>query len=220
MDNIHGRTIRMMRERRGWTQQQLAGVLELDKSAVSRMEDGKRRVKAHELERLAEAFGVEVDEIVRAQVGSTMRRTVGGSGIPVINQAPAGNVVNYEEYGVDSGQGFHYIDSLGITDSLAFAVIVVGDSMEPKIHEGDYLVFSPLDPEEPRPDQADLKPGSVVYVRFSVESDHDGCTIARYFPEDDGRIRLQKDNPKYRPIVCQREDIRQLAVGLQRREML
>lgn len=220
MENIYGPTIRQLRERRGWTQKELATVLELDGSAVSRIEDGKRRVKRNELEHIAAAFGLQVEDLETARAGTTMRRTVGGPGIPVINRAPAGNVIDYEEYGVDSGQGFQYIDGLGVSDSLAFALIVVGDSMEPRIREGNFVIFSPLDPEEARPDQAPLKPGSVVFVRFATESDHDGCTIARFFPEDAGRLRLQKDNPKYPPIVCRREDVRQLAVAIQRRESL
>jgi phage repressor protein C with HTH and peptisase S24 domain len=209
MTENYGSIVRQLRAQRGWKQKDLADLLEVDQSVVSRIEQGGRALQ------FASAFGLEPEQLESQRAAMTRRRTVGGPGIPVINMAPAGNVINYEEYGFDSGQGFQYIDNLGISDSMAFAVIVVGDSMEPGIRDGDYLILSPMDPEEPRPQQAALKPGNVVYVRFSIEAKHDGCTISRFFPEDEGRIRLQKDNTKYPPILCERDHIQQLAVAVQ-----
>jgi hypothetical protein len=49
-------------------------------------------------------------------------RTRGGLGIPIINLAPAGRIVDYEEYGVDSGQGWEYVEQGDIEDPLAFGV--------------------------------------------------------------------------------------------------
>ena len=75
-------------------------------------------------------------------------------------------------------------------------------------------VLAPLDPYKPHNDQ--LKNGTIVFVRFTV--DHSGgCTLARFFDEGVGKVRLQKDNPAYAPINCDREDIQSLAIAVERR---
>ncbi len=53
-----GGGIARLREQRGWSQRALARVVGLDQSAVSRIEAGKRRVSAEELETIARALGV------------------------------------------------------------------------------------------------------------------------------------------------------------------
>lgn len=141
----------------------------------------------------------------------------GTPGIHVINRAPAGQIMDYEEYGIDSGQGYEYLDLGDINDNLAFAVVVVGKSMEPTLRDGDYLVLSPLDPYKPHNDR--LGDGAIVFVRFTYEHSG-GCTLARFFDEGDGKIRLQKDNPAYAAINCDREDIQSLAIAVERRVKL
>jgi phage repressor protein C with HTH and peptisase S24 domain len=144
-------------------------------------------------------------------------RSRGAHGIPFTNRAPAGQTVDYGEFGIDSGQGYEYLDLGDINDHLALAVVVVGDSMEPTLSEGDYLVLSPLDPYKPHTDR--LKNGTIVFVRFTNERSG-GCTLVRFFDEGDGTIRLQKDNPTYAPIECDREDIQSMALAVERRVKL
>lgn len=212
-----GSVVRQLREQRGWTQAELGEkVGGLDPSVIGRKERGVLTIKPPERDRFAKAFGLslrEFDELWRA---ASIERTSGGPGIPVINRAPAGQVVDYEEYGVDSGQGMEYIDWGDVGDDLAFAVIAVGDSMAPAVAEGDYLVFSSMGLPKPR---AELKEGSVVFVRFGPESSvtPGGCLVARWFKLPDGSIRLNKDNPRYQPLACRPEDIQQLAVCIERR---
>jgi transcriptional regulator with XRE-family HTH domain len=55
-----GRRIAELRERRGWSQRAFAKVLGMNQSILSRIESGKRRVSASELERLAAALGVDL----------------------------------------------------------------------------------------------------------------------------------------------------------------
>ena len=111
------------------------------------------------------------------------------------NRAPAGQIVDYEEYGVDSGQGYEYVDFGSVTDPLAFCVIIVGHSMQPTLNDGDQLVLSPVDPY--KADER-LVDGRIVFVRFTREHDG-GCTVARFFDDGDGRVRLHKDNPTFAP---------------------
>jgi ribosome-binding protein aMBF1 (putative translation factor) len=57
-DTRIGTTIAGLREQRRWSQRALAKVVGLDQSAVSRIEAGKRRLAAGELEAFAQALGV------------------------------------------------------------------------------------------------------------------------------------------------------------------
>ncbi len=214
--SLIGETIKRLREERGWTQAELGHRVGIDGTNIARRETGRTRVKACERFRFAEAFGMSVLEFDEHWRNQRITRTQGGSGIPIINRAPAGEVIDYEEYGVDSGQGFEYVDRGDIQDEMTFGVIVVGNSMQPRLLEGDYLILSYCDPYR---DDGKLASGKIVFVRFA-EDCRGGCTLARFFLEEDGRIRLQKDNPAYAPIICDRREIQSVAVAIERREKL
>jgi len=211
MTKAIGQAVRHCREDRGWSQVYLADLVGLSPSAINRKESGSIKIKTPERRKFAEAFGLSLDEFDALWRGRQIERTRGGQGIPVINRAPAGVVQDYEEFGVDSGQGYEYIDADSIPAEISldelFAVVVVGDSMSPEIMDGDYAVFQhvPID----RADEIDG--GETVFVRFAEEADQPGCTLARIFAED-GQVRLQKDNPRYRPIIVPRQHIAQVGV--------
>lgn len=211
-----GQCIKRLREEHGWTQAELGAKVGLDGTNIARREAGRTKVKAAERIKFAQAFGLGVVDFDEHWRQWSVPRTRGGAGIPVINRAPAGQIIDYEEYGIDSGQGFEYIDFGTITDPQAFAVIVVGDSMQPVLDEGDQLVLSPVDPYK-----ADdrLTNGRIVFARFTIEHGG-GCTLARFFDEGRGQIRLHKDNPNYAPVNCDREAIQGLAIALERRVRL
>lgn len=136
-------------------------------------------------------------------------------GIPVINQAPAGEVRDYHECSIDSGVGFTYIDRGALEGENLFAVIITGQSMVPRLNDGDYVIFQPVLPN------SDFAPdnGDVVFVRFTGAAG-EGCTIARYRAMADGSLRFEKDNPAFGPLSCTREEVVQLAVAIERRERM
>ena len=215
--SLLGQTIKRLREEHGLTQAQLGQLVGLDGTGIARREVGKTRVRAGERVKFAKAFNMSLVQFDDQWRDWQVERTQGGPGIPIINRAPAGIVIDYEEYGVDSGQGFEYVDWGDIEDKLAFGVIVVGDSMEPALHDGEKVILSPIDAYRP----SDLlQDGKIVFVRFSPEYNGGGCTLARFYAEEDGQIRLHKDNPAYRPIVCSREAVQSAAVAVERRAKL
>lgn len=206
--------IQQLRDAKEWRQSDLAERLGVTQATVSRWETGDVVPKAPERRQLANIFAVSFEEFERRWRETEMPpRVFAERGIPVINRGPAGQVHPYEECFVTSGEGFEYLDWGNINDDLAFAVIITGKSMEPRLHEGDYVIFSQYH-GVPKP-RAKLEPGRVVYVRFAPESKHDGCTIARYQPAGNGAVMFVKDNPEYPPILARREEIEQLAVAIQ-----
>ena len=65
-----GHAIAHLREQQGWSQRQLAKWVGLDQSAVSRIEAGRRRVSAKELQRFADAFHVSADALLLGRPGA------------------------------------------------------------------------------------------------------------------------------------------------------
>jgi len=211
-----GSAIKRLREDRGWTQAELGEKVGLDGTNIARREIGRTRIKPRERFLFAEAFQMSVLDFDEQWRSWTPSRTQGANGIPIINRAPAGLIIDYEEYGVDSGQGFEYVERGDIADEHAFGVIVVGQSMQPTLSDGDYVILSPCDPYK---DDGKLENGKIVFIRFNVEYGG-GCTLARFYAEDEGVIRLQKDNPDFKAVTCDRSDIQGVAVAVERRVKL
>ena len=60
-EEILRKTVTRLREQRGWSIQELASRLNIDRTYLSKSESGKRSFKVSEVNRLAELFGVSVD---------------------------------------------------------------------------------------------------------------------------------------------------------------
>lgn len=218
--NLIGKLLHNLRKQSGLTQKEVAKALDVEQAAVSQMESGKIGINADKRNKLAALFHVPLD-VFEKNANQMSRgdlvRVAGESGIPVINRAPAGQVVDYEEHGVTSGHGYEYLDWGSVRDDLAFAVIVKGDSMEPSLYDGDQVILSWCNPYELRSSGTQPYEKCVVFARFTPESGRDGCTLARFYKLSDDQIRLAKDNGRYAGLTVNREDISQLAVVIERR---
>ncbi len=207
-----------LRTERDWSQAKLAQEVGLTDSAISRRESGDfKRWGNGERKRFANAFGLTLSVFDSMWQTHKINQTKGGRGIPVINRAPAGQVVDYEEYGVDSGQGFEYLDQGDLRGDHLFAVIVKGDSMESTIFEGDYIIFDPMDREFGGRGKQEFRPGSLCFVRFDPLTNDGGCTIVRVHPIPGESFLLTKDNPRHASMNVRRDQISQMAVGVERR---
>ena len=112
-----------------------------------------------------------------------------GRWIPVINKVPAGYPAEFDDLGYPTGFADDYVRCPDIHDPNAFAVRVVGDSMEPKFSEGHIVVFSPA---------ADVQNGDDCFIR--LKSPHE-TTFKRIFFEKNKKIRLQPRNDAYAPLT-------------------
>ena len=114
-----------------------------------------------------------------------------GRWIPVINKVPAGYPAEFDDLGYPTGFADDYVRCPEIHDPNAFAVRVVGDSMEPKFSEGHIVVFSPA---------TDIQNGDDCFVRLT--SPHE-TTFKRIFFEEDSKVRLQPRNDIYAPVIIE-----------------
>ncbi len=109
--------------------------------------------------------------------------------VPVINKVSAGYPGDFNDLDYPVGVADDYVRCPDLHDPNAFAVRVVGDSMEPKFSEGDIVIFSPA---------IEVHNGDDCFVRFTMPHE---TTFKRVFFEPDNKIRLQPRNDKYPPTI-------------------
>jgi len=120
---------------------------------------------------------------------------IAGKLVPIINSVVAGYPADYDDMGYPPGGADDYVRCPDLHDPNAFAVRVVGDSMEPKYQEGDIVVFSPT---------ADVNSGDDCFVRLT---DPHETTFKQVFFEEKNQIRLQPRNNQYAPLILPREKV-------------
>ena len=131
-----------------------------------------------------------------------------GRQVPVINRVSAGYPRDFDDLDYPVGIADDYIRCPDLHDPNAFAVRVVGDSMEPKFKENDIVIFSPA---------ADVNNGDDCFVRFAMPHE---TTFKRVFFEKDNNIRLQPRNAKYSPTIVEGKRINGIYRAIIKHEML
>ncbi len=128
--------------------------------------------------------------------------------VPIINKVAAGYPTDFDDLDYPVGVADDYIRCPDVHDPNAFAVRVVGDSMEPKFKEGDIIVFSPA---------AEVRNGDDCFVRFSTPHE---TTFKRVFFETNDTVRLQPRNEKYPPAMVDGKRVNGIYRAIIRHETL
>jgi len=169
----------------------------LMRELVTKDSDADGLLRSEKYSQILEKVPVNVEEV-----------PIAGKLIPVINNVMAGYPTDYDDLGYPPGGADDYVRCPDLHDANAFAVRVVGDSMEPKYRQGDIIVFSPA---------AQVESGDDCFVRMT---DPHETTFKQVFFEEQGDIRLQPRNHKYPPIIMPREKINGLWRAIIRYERL
>jgi SOS-response transcriptional repressor LexA len=114
--------------------------------------------------------------------------------VPVVSWATAGAAKNYEDL-------CDYLDERVVTkckDKNAFAVIVDGDSMEPKVSAGDRIVISP---------NSEAQSGDLVIARTRKDHRVFFKKFLLHGPRGN-KVRLVSFNPDYPPMEFELSDFR------------
>ncbi len=126
--------------------------------------------------------------------GEGLRPETVRKAIPIINRVAAGYPTEFTDLDYPAGVADDYIGQPpGLDDPHAFAVRVVGDSMEPRYREGDIVLFSPA---------ATVRSGDDCFVRFAPESPRGHSALfKRVYFDDADTVRLQPLNERYPPAL-------------------
>ena len=109
--------------------------------------------------------------------------------VPIINKVAAGYPTDFNDLDYPVGIADDYVRCPDLLDPHAFAVRVVGDSMEPRFFEGDIVIFSPA---------MEVRNGDDCFIRFTMPHE---TTFKRVFFEKEEKIRLQPRNDRYSPTL-------------------
>lgn len=193
-----GKKIKDLRKNNHWNQEQLAEMLnrefglKTDRAMVSKWETGYQTPVLYTISCLAKIFNVSIDYLNGDGTAINIERK--GVSIPVLGYVRAGipieaveNILDYEEISLDMASKGEY-----------FALSIKGDSMEPKISEGDVVIVRKQDIVE----NGEL---AVVLVNGN------DATVKKFYMNENG-ISLISTNSAYDPFYYTKEQVDTLPV--------
>lgn len=199
---IYSERIRQLRARRGLSQDQLAAALGVSRSAVSMYETSQREPDFETCEAIADFFNIDMDYLLgRSDVE---RKVVAAAPIPpgfeplpemvqvpLIGSIACGSPI-LAEGNIDSYVG---IPAAWRAD---FALTCHGDSMAPKICDGDIVCIRK---------QATVEPGEIAAVRIGEEA------TLKHFYQSGEVVQLVAENAAVcPPMVYQGEQLREICI--------
>lgn len=148
-------------------------------STLSDWYNGIKYPRIDKIEMLANYFGVEKSDLIEAPINNADTRAVR---IPVYAAIPAGipleaieDIIDWEEIAPDMAK-----------QGAFFALRVKGDSMEPRIKDGDVVIVRC---------QSAVDNGALAVVMVNSSD----ATLKRFYRTDTG-VKLVSSNPKYDPF--------------------
>jgi phage repressor protein C with HTH and peptisase S24 domain len=194
-------------ERIGATQADLARHLRLAPSAVSRMLKGERQMKQLETVHTAAFLGVSPDEVLRHAVAETTatmtpdppRATRGRPpSVAPSGMARSNDMIPIRSAGRGGTDQAMFLEDgpIGYTSRpsnlsgvrAAYAIYMVGDSMEPRYEPGWLLHVNPFKPPTRGRDVVVYKQGQAVLIKQFVGWEGDTLVLRQLNPPDTLRI--------------------------------
>lgn len=190
-----GLRLKQLRKEKGITQAGLADELGITQQAIGKWEAGRSHPDPITLTRLAEFFAVPVGSLLceESDVGGLRPYRPGQTQVPVVGTVRAGyGALAFEE---DLGS-----EPAGVKDPESYFYLVVkGDSMEPRIRDGDLALVR----KQPVLEDGDL--GVIVYG--------EGEGTLKRFLKRGNAVMLQPFNPAYDTIIIQGEELDRLYIA-------
>lgn len=182
--------------------QMLASALGLNRQVVTDWKAERSKSYMKYLPQIADYFGVTVDYLLgktdEKEPKSTRRP---GVRIPVYGNVAAGvPILAIENYDSDDPDDWEEITEKMASTGEYFALRIHGDSMEPKISNGDIVIVRV---------QQTIESGETAIVR--INGDEATCKKVKRTPEG---IMLISTNPAYEPMFFTPEQVQELPVEI------
>ncbi len=204
--------IKLLRIERGITQEQLAALLKVSRSTIGMYETGSREPDFETLEAIADIFNVDMDYLMgrstveRKNPVATSPIPAGFQPLPKMRKVPrVGRIACGEP--ILAEENIEDYDATPEEWHADFTLLCRGDSMEPKIKDGDVVAIRT---------QPQVENGEIAAVRIGDEA-----TLKRVYCNGN-TIILQAENPTFPPLVYSGQEAEDIhiegkAVGLCRR---
>lgn len=193
--------LKSLRNARNLTQDELASILKISRSAVGMYERGLRAPDFELLEAMADFFNVDTDYILgrtdkTTVVPESLKTSPKGVRIPVLGRVAAGvpieaieDILDWEEIPESMARNGEY-----------FALKIKGDSMEPRIKDGDVVIVR----RQPDADSQDI----VIALVNGADA-----TCKRLVKYEHG-LGLLSNNPLYDPLIFSHEEVDEMPVRI------
>ncbi len=197
-----GHRLKLLRERKGLVQEDLALLAEVTPVTLSRYERGERTPTVETVEKLARALEIPVSAFFDENIISDEFLTENHdfAFVPIVRIKNAKLKQNNTAELVNSGLYPVCRKDFGSIPSSNMRVCVIeGDSMSPKYIHGDYALCETPDNSS----DFTLSDGDIVAVVFDNK-----FYIRGYFRNFDGTIDLRPVSPRFMPIHTSTDDRR------------
>ena len=195
-------TIKRLRLERGITQEQLASMLKVSRSTIGMYETGSREPDFETCEAIADIFNVDMDYLL-GRTSVERKEPITPSiippgfeplpemeSVPLVGRIACGQPITAEE----NLEGYV---SIPAEWHATFTLLCDGDSMEPRIKDGDLVAIR---------SQPQVENGEIAAVRIDCEA-----TLKHVYLYPD-KIVLQPENPNYAPIVKIGEEMNDITI--------
>jgi repressor LexA len=196
--------IRTARENKEFDQRTLAQKIDVATRTLQRWEKGDQVPDSNDLLHLAKQTGVRTEWLLTGegemyQVSprytniiplhkDVLSRRAPLVDIPLLSSVPAGKTAAlFHPEHVDK-----YVTVDDIRDQSAFALVVKGKSMSPKIEDGDIVVVSP---------RRDVRSGDICVIRVNDED------VLKKVKIEEQYVHLIPLNPSFEPVTVKKRDV-------------
>lgn len=181
-----GQRIFQARKRRKITRKEIADFLQVHETTIKRYEDGDtKKLPTDRLEKIAKYLNTSIDYLM----GWDDEQSPQGIQIPVLGTVAAGIPISAVEDILD----YEEIDPSWKSQGEFFALRIKGDSMQPKMDDGDVVIVR---------QQSDANNGDTVIALVNG----DDATCKKLQKTENG-IMLVSTNPNYLPMFFTNEEI-------------
>ena len=185
---IMAKNIKYYMDKNGIRPTDICGTLKIPMATFSDWINAKTYPRIDKIELIANYFGIEKSDLVEERY-SISNKHVKGIKINVLGRVAAGLPIEAVE---------HIIDTEEISEELArtgefFGLQIHGDSMEPRMYEGDVVIVRKQD---------DAESGDIVIAMVNGND----ATCKRLTKYANG-ITLSSLNSKYEPLIYSNEEI-------------
>ena len=202
--------LKSLRREKGWSQQRLADELELSKSSVNMYERGEREPGFETMEAITDLFNVDMnylygrtdikiaDPIVLDHSAAPAPRPIpkGFEPMPEMDMVPlVGRIACGTP--ITAEQNVERIVCVPSKWRSTFTLTCKGDSMEPRIHDGDLVAIRK---------QPEVENGEIAAVRIGEEA-----TLKHVYLHENF-IELRPENPAFNSIILSREDMNDVVI--------
>lgn len=174
------------RNKKGFTQSELAGYLGVKQNTISSWEKGVRTPGMDELDKLCEIYKVSFVSFLMKQDSELPAF----SPVPLLAARPRGGIGGHEtEEDIQSWYSFHtdFLLRKGCPEKMRL-FFIAGDSMSPTLNEGDMVM---VDTSQTLP----VVSGKIYMLRIGDE-----LMMKRLENRPNSILWLQSDNSRYSPI--------------------